>query len=247
MIRFLYDTEGAPSGGDSGPAGSEAADSATVNAGGEPSGNEAGGETGGNAEPRTQIYKEQLRKELRDHEALSDVQDFNDLTERYINLSEQSSVQLPQSSDDYDFGEPAEGVERDADFEKSFRDLSYNNKLSNDQAVGVISGLAEILQKRQEERQEQAKELGEKVKNEIGKEGSFRAEKFLKQYGGEEFASTVLENPGEHEKLVRIAAEAGKLISEDTIPEDSGGGESSNELSLAERFPDMPEYFQKKR
>lgn len=239
MIRFLYDTEGAPSGGDSGET--------AAATGGEPSGNEAGGETGGDTEPKTQIFKEQLRKELRDHEALSDVEDFNDLTSRYISLQEQSTVQVPQSADEYDFGEPEEGVERDEEFEKSFRDMAFNHKLSNDQAVGVVTGLAEILSKRQEAQQEKAKELGEKVINDIGKDGKFRAEKFLKQYGGEEFASTVLKNPGQHEQLLRIAADAGKLLAEDTIPEDSGGGEDNMDMSLAEMFTDMPEYFPKKR
>lgn len=239
MIRFLYDTEGAPSGGDSGET--------AAATGGEPSGNEAGGETGGNTEPKTQIYKEQLKKELRDHEALSDVQDFNDLTERYISLKEQSNIQAPQSADEYDFGEPEEGVERDKEFEKAFREMAYNHRLSNDQAVGVVTGLAEILSKRQEAQQEKIKELGEKVMNDIGKDGTFRAEKFLKQYGDEELVSSVMENPGQHEKILRIAAEAGKLLTEDTIPEDSGGGDTGTELTMEERFPDMKEYFQKKR
>jgi hypothetical protein len=237
MIRFLYDTEGAPSGGDSGEA----------TTGGEPSGNEAGGEAGGSTEQKSQIFKEQLKKELRDHEALSDVEDFNDLTSRYISLQEQSNIQLPRSADEYDFGEPEEGVERDEEFEQSFREMALNNKLSNEQAVGVVSGLAEILKGRHEAQQAQVKELGEKVMNDIGKDGKFRAEKFLKQYGGEELMRAAMENPGQHEQILRIAAEAGKLISEDTLPEDSGGGEDNSEMSLAEMFTDMPEYFPKKR
>lgn len=237
MIRFLYDTEGAPAGG-------ETTGEATS---GEPSGNEAGGEAGGSTEQKSQIFKEQLKKELRDHEALSDVEDFNDLTSRYISLQEQSGVQLPQSADEYDFGEPEEGVERDEEFEQSFRDMAFSHKLSNEQAVGVVTGLAEILQKRQEAQQEKAKELGEKVMNDIGKDGKFRAEKFLKQYGGEELMTAAMENPGQHEQILRIAAEAGKLISEDTLPEDSGGGDDNSEMTFSEMFPDMPEYFPKKR
>jgi len=231
MVRFLYDTEGAPAGGDS--------------TSGEPSGNEAGETAGGDAEPKQQIFKEQLKKELRDHEALSDVQDFNDLTNRYISLKEQTAdVNIPQSVDEYDFGEPVEGSEKDEEFEKAFRELAFNQKLSNDQAIGIATGLADVLEKRQDAREAETIAAGEKVMGDIGKDGKYRAEKFLKQYVPKE-AEKILENPGAHEQLVRIAAEAGKLLSEDTLPSSTteGGTGDWRDLSLKEQFPDMAEYF----
>ena len=230
-IEFLYAEEGGPAGGGGEPSGAEAGENPST-------GNQ--GETGGEEKPQ-QIYKEQLKKDLRDHPALDDVQDFNDLTTRYISLQEQSNVVVPQSTDEYDFGEP-EG-ERDEEFEKTYRELAFNNKLSNDQANSFLEGFAGYVTKRAQEKEAALKEAGESLMKELGTKGKARAELLLDQYGDADLKKAVLESPGQHEALLRIAAKAGALLEEDSLPDGTGGGGDSEADELKEMFPDMQEYF----
>jgi len=152
------------------------------------------------------------------------------------------SMGIPDTEDDYDFGELPEGQTQDKELDKWFRDLALKSNLNNDQAKMqylafnklITDGNKAALDKKEADKQAVEKEL----KKDFGKdypEAIAKANRFMKILN----VSAILDSLGNTElendpRFIKIFTSMGQIISEDSLSKITVPGNEPKKKSQAE-------------
>jgi len=176
-----------------------------------------------------------------------------------------SALGRPEKPDGYKFEEAKlpEGLSKDEDLEKAFKELSHSMGLTNEQAAANYDFYNNIMAGAFNAKEEHDKQvLEETEKARIKRDEELKVEwgadyepnkelmsRAMKTFGGEEIEK-VMDSVeyegvklGNHPVIIKSFVNIGKAMAEDTLLEGqpAGGKEDTEEERLKERYPEMVE------
>jgi len=228
-----------------------------------------GGQTGQSQQQQSQ-QKNWLPKELRDHEALQDVNKPGELANRYVETKQKldnavvlpgenatdeelqkfyNKVGRPETPDEYQFDEVPEGLNRDEEFESWFKQTAHKLGLTREQAKGLFSEYNNLVsqneQSRQQQRQQQREKAQGELKQELGEEYDTKitqAQRAVSQLGGDDLKAALDESGyGDDPRMVKAFIKIAESVSDDTLELGQGTGTKDERKWLKERYPSMAE------